>query len=123
MTCPTCSACLYCDVKCREAALPNHQAECQYLRQRGKSLIGDCARLMLRLILKIRGKNRLYEKIEHLGIRKHFNRLLDHSDSIAKDADKMKTIQAIYDELLLYNFEELSDYTFDAFTSLCGKVR
>ncbi len=122
VTCQTCSACLYCNEECREAALEDHREECRYFRQKGKSLISDTARFVLKLILKVENRRGLTEDISILDVRRTFNDLLDHADSIRKDEIRMKTIRAIYAELEKYEFAELAQYDFGNFVKLCGKV-
>ncbi|TRY64205.1 hypothetical protein TCAL_04636, partial [Tigriopus californicus] len=111
LTCPQCSACLYCNGKCRDRALPNHIQE-----------------FMMKLILKLHtpSPNTLSDPNNNLANRtisaqRDFGQLLDHYDEIQKDQERMELIDKIYQELLKYELKELPT-DFDEFGRVCGKV-
>jgi len=92
VTCPSCPLVSYCSQKCREENSQEHLRECTVLGKVG-SLISDQLRLVMKIWLKLRGKEDNDFREEGENISKSWNSLIDHYEDLVNDSKDLLTAQ------------------------------
>lgn len=100
LKCSGCQYVHYCDRNCQRESWPIHKAECAHLRKVLPKIVPDAARLMARIILKLKkgGANEVGYYTE-TNCRK-FKDLMSHYSDIKNDAKRLEHFTMLYGVLL-----------------------
>ncbi|RXG73465.1 Histone-lysine N-methyltransferase SMYD3 [Armadillidium vulgare] len=94
--CSGCASCYYCNRECQKNSWEIHKKECSKLKKLKNNLPPDTARLIARVILKLKdGGGEIEEKIDNSWSRK-FEDLMNHSSEVKEDISRQEHFHFIY---------------------------
>ncbi|XP_070171664.1 histone-lysine N-methyltransferase SMYD3 isoform X2 [Polyergus mexicanus] len=103
LKCSACQYVYYCDRSCQKESWPIHKVECTHLKKISPKIVPDAARLMARIVLKLkRGGAGEVGYYTEKNFRK-FKDLMSHYPNLKKDAKRLEhftTLCAVLYELL-----------------------
>ena len=107
ISCVNCGYSYYCDAKCKEGDLIDHEDECYYFKRRKIIPASDTARFILRFLLKMRKNGENYADVLPNHVKRKFADLLDHFDDILNsEGIRSEMIQLYYEEMIKMMGEE-----------------
>ncbi len=95
--CTRCKVAHYCGVKCQKASWRDlHKEECEYLTRVRPNMPTDTARLMARIVLRLRKGGGALAVEAPGGERRRFDDLQSHRREMVKDRGRMEAFDAFF---------------------------
>lgn len=106
LRCSGCQYVQYCNRECQKAAWLDHKTECSCLKKISPRIVPDAARLMARIIFKLKRGGDQERGYFLKGRFRLFKDLMSHYSDIKKDEKRMEHFTSLYAVLATYIGEE-----------------